>query len=450
MDKRLFKFLIPSLFGLLLFVIPLPYGKIIPLEGMASVNIGIGALADMLRIALSKHLMMLSMVIICGSAVVTLIATAVSRIARMPFKFFDSLFNVSPFWLVCRLLGGVITYMVVANVGPNILISEDSGGSMIHLIPSLLAVFFFTGYLLPLIVDFGMMDFLGTLISKHMYRLFKVPGRAAIDAISSWLGDGTLGVMITDTQYRNGYYTSKEAAIISVCFSLVSLPFSTVIADQLGLMPIFFKFYGAVCAASFACAIIIPRIYPLRKFVDTTYNGVTHQKEELKYEGNIYRHALDRAMDRASKAPSLGKILTDGAKFTMDLYFSLLPLCMAWGTIALIIANFTPVFSYISLPFEYLFEWCNIPNAAEAAPAVLVGFTDMFIPSIMVAGDDIAVITKFIIGALSVSQLLYLSETGAVILKSSIPLNLRDLFVIYLIRTAISLPIIIVIAKLLF
>ncbi len=450
MNRRFLKFLIPSLFGLLFFVVPLPYGKMIGVEGMASVNIGVGALADLLRTALSEYLMMLSMVVVCGSAIVTLITTIVARFTKIPSKFFDSLFNVTPFWLVCRLIGGLFTYMVIANVGPEIIISEDSGGSMIHLIPSLLAVFFFTGYLLPLIVDFGLMDLLGTLISKHMYRLFKVPGRAAIDAISSWLGDGTLGVMITDTQYRKGYYTSKEAAIISVCFSLVSLPFSTVIADQLGMMPIFFKFYGTVCIASFACALIIPRVYPLSKFVDTTYNNVEHRKEKLQFEGSIYCHALNRAMDRAENAPSLSKILGDGAKFTMDLYFALLPLCMAWGTIALIIANFTPIFSYISIPFEYIFELCNIPNATEAAPAVLVGFTDMFIPSIMVAGDHISEITKFIIGALSVSQLIYLSETGAVILKSNIPLNLRDLFVIYLVRTIISLPIIIVIAKLIF
>lgn len=417
---------------------------------MASVNIGVGALADLFRIVLRDHLMALSMVVISGSAVVTLITTLVARFVRIPFKFFDSIFNVTPFWLICRLLGGVFTYMVVMGVGAELIISEQSGGSMIHLIPALLGIFFVTGYLLPLIVDFGLMDFLGTLISRHMYRLFKVPGRAAIDAISSWLGDGTLGVMITDTQYRSGYYTAKEAAIISVCFSLVSLPFSTVIAENLGMMPIFLKFYGTVCIASFSCALIIPRIYPLRRFANTTYNNVEHKREVIDRERNIFRFALERALIRAEGAPSAGTIIKNGAKFTMDLYFSLLPLCMAWGTIALIITNFTPIFSYISLPFEWLFELCNIPNAAEAAPAVLMGFADMFIPSIMVSGSDVATITKFIIGALSVSQLLYLTETGAVILKSTIPLNLRDLFVIYLIRTAISLPIIIIIAKMLF
>ncbi len=369
---------------------------------------------------------------------------------KIPSRFFDSLFNVTPFWLLCRLTGGIFVAMVVSGVGPEIIISDQSGGAMIHLIPSLLAVFFFTGYLLPLIIDFGLMDFLGTLISKQMYRLFMVPGRAAIDAISSWLGDGTLGVMITNAQYRGGYYTAKEAAIISVCFSMVSLPFSTVIADQLGLMTIFLKFYGTVCLSSFACAVILPRIYPLCRFHNNTFNDVEHLKEESVCEGNIFRHALNKAIERADSAPSVGSVMREGLKFTMDLYFALLPLCMAWGTIALIITNYTPLFEYMSLPFRYLFELCNVPDAAVAAPAVLVGFADMFIPSIMVAGEEVSIVTKFIIGVLSVSQLIYLSETGAVILKSNIPLNLKDLFVIYLLRTFISLPIIIVVAKLIF
>ncbi len=444
--SKLSKFIIPSLFGLLLFVVPLPYGKIIPLEGISSVNIGVGALIDIFKIALSDYLLILSFLVIGSSALLSLVA----KFYRLPNAFLRSIFDVSPFWLVCRLLGGLFTTMVVFGFGPEVIISPDTGGSMISLIPSLLAIFFITGYLLPLVIDFGLMDFFGTIISKHMYRLFKVPGRSAIDAMSSWLGDGTLGVMITDTQYRAGFYTAREAAIISVCFSLVSLPFSTVIADQLNMMPIFVKFYGTVCVTSFACAVIIPRIYPISKIPNKTYNDIEHKRETPHSEGNIYRHAVECAVKRAQTAPSLNVIVKNGVKFTIDLYFALLPLCMAWGTIALIIANFTPLFTYVAAPIEWLFVWLNIPDAATAAPAVLVGFTDMFIPSIMVSGAEIAPMTKFIIGTLSVSQLLYLTETGAVILKSSIPLNVKDLFIIYLIRTVISLSIIIPVAKLLY
>ncbi len=446
-SAKLLRFIIPSLFGILFFIVPLPYGRIIPVEGMAPVNIGIGALADLFKILLKEHLMMISLVVICSSALLSVLALFVNY----GWDFLNKLFRVSPFWLVCRVLGALFTAMVVLGFGPEFIISADSGQTMIELIPSLLAIFFFTGYLLPLIVDFGFMDFVGTLISKYMYRLFRVPGRAAIDAISSWLGDGTLGVMITEAQYKGGYYTSREAAIIAVCFSLVSLPFSTVIAENLGLMSMFVPFYATVCLSSFVCALLVARIYPINRIPqDETFQGVPLKCEQRKDSGALLSRAIVRAVSRAQRAPSFRAIVVEGFKFTLDLYMALLPLCMAWGTLALIISNYTPVFEYLSIPFEYIFTLCGVPDAQEAAPAAMIGFTDMFIPSIMVSGDEIAPITKFIIGALSVSQLIYLTETGAVILKSSIPLNFKDLFVVFMIRTAISLPIIIVVAKLLF
>ena len=445
--NNLIKFLIPSFIGLLLFVIPLPYGNIIPLEGLSTYNIGIGFLAELIKIVFSDYLPTFAMIIIVMSALLSLIG----KVINIKNEFINSLLNVSPFWLICRILGAIFVVMAVFNIGPEFIISEATGQTMLSLLPSLLAIFFVSGFVLPLVVDFGLMDFLGILISKYMYKMFLVPGRAAIDAVSSWLGDGTLGIMITNTQYKQGYYTAKEAAIISVCFSLVSLPFSTVIADQLGFMPLFVPFYGTVCIASLACALIMPRIFPLNKFKNETYNNVEHLKEDLVPDNmNIFEFALDKALTRASNAPSFEQILNNGFKTVMDMYLALLPLVMAWGTLSLIVAEFTPFFHIISVPIVYVLKLLQIPNAIEAAPAVLVGFTDMFLPSIMVSSDNIAEITKFIIGALSISQLVYLTETGAVILKSDIPIKFKDLFLIFLTRTIIALPIITIAAKLIF
>ena len=47
-------------------------------------------------------------------------------------------------------------------------------------------------------------------------------------------------------------------------------------------------------------------------------------------------------------------------------------------------------------------------------------------PSILIA-DAHSEITRFVIGALSISQLIYLSEVGGVILGSKIPVSLGKL-----------------------
>lgn len=443
-SSSFYKFLIPSLIGLLLFIIPLPYGSMFSIEGLSSVNIGIGFLAELIKIALSNYLNYIALIVIVGSAILSILC----KFINIKNDFLKSVLDVNLFWLIFRILGGLFIAMTVLDFGPEFIKSEVTGQTILGVLPSLLAIFLVSGFLLPLVVDFGLMDLVGICISKFMYKIFKVPGRSAVDAISSWLGDGTLGIMITNTQYKQGFYTAKEACIISTCFSLVSLPFSTVIADQLGLMNLFVPFYATVCVASLACAIIMPRMFPLGNIKNATYNNVAHIKEDLiPNNENTFNFALSKAIDRASNAPSFTTIFKNGCKTVIDMYIALLPLVMAWGTLALIVAEFTPIFKWISIPVVFILKLLNVPNAVEAAPAVLVGFTDMFLPSIMVSGEGFDILTQFIIGALSITQLVYLTETGAVILKSDIPLNLKDLFVIFIIRTSIALPIITLLAN---
>jgi nucleoside recognition membrane protein YjiH len=53
-------------------------------------------------------------------------------------------------------------------------------------------------------------------------------------------------------------------------------------------------------------------------------------------------------------------------------------------------------------------------------------------------------VTSFVLAGLSVCQLIYVSEVGVIILRSSLPLSIGDLVIIFLLRTAITLPVLIV------
>ena len=59
-------------------------------------------------------------------------------------------------------------------------------------------------------------------------------------------------------------------------------------------------------------------------------------------------------------------------------------------------------------------------------------------------------LTRFFIATVSVTQLIYMSEVGGLILGTKLPLKIWDLFIIFLIRTIISIPIIAAIAHILF
>lgn len=442
-STKLLKFIIPSLIGLFLFVIPLPY--------KGNFSIGVGMMADQFKQNFGGILPGLMTLVILLSALLSLAATVLRPAFLVKPHFMKNLFDTTPLWLSLRLIGGLFAILTFFGLGPDIIVSPYTGGTILNdLLPTLATWFFFSGIFLPLLMDFGSMDFIGTLIRKVMKPLFKIPGRAAIDAIASWIGSGPVGVVITNKQYGQGFYTAKESSIIAVCFSLVSLPFAVFVASFLKLEHVFLQFYGAIAAASLVAALILPRIWPLNKKSDAYHPAVGKQiNEEVPPGRTIGSWALEKGVARASVAKRPAQIVLDGVKTVADVYFSLMPLVMALGTISLIIAEHTPIFTWISYPLIFLLEALQVPGAATAAPALLVGFADMFLPAILVANLEFE-ITRFIIGAISFTQLIYMTETGAIILKSEIPLTFKDLFILFLQRTAITLPVVVFIAHLVY
>lgn len=231
-------------------------------------------------------------------------------------------------------------------------------------------------------------------------------------------------------------------------FSIVSIPFCLLIANTVGIDYLFPAFYLCICVVGVVLAIIIARIPPISRIPDTYRKKTGKQlNEEVPDEKNVFAYAVEMSCARAEKF-SLRTVLSGGFEVVMGMLFDLIPIVAAWGTIALIIATYTPVFKWLSYPMGMYMSLFGVEEAFAVAPATLVGFADMFIPALLITGIA-SVKTKFIIGVLSLVQIIYLTEVGTIIIKSEIPLNLWKLFVIFLERTLIAIPVIVLMANLL-
>lgn len=429
-------FALPSLLGLLLFLAPMPDGD--------SVSIPIAILAKRIQQLTGDHLRGAITIIITASALASLLVAAYSPRWLRHRPLLNALFTIPPFWLAVRILGAVFAVMCFAQFGPDAIIAGNTGGLVLYeLLPILMSVFILAGLLLPLLLEFGLLELIGTLMTPLMRPVFGLPGRAAIDCAASWLGDGSVGIMLTSKQYEAGFYTQREAAVIGTNFSAVSITFCLVVISQVRLEHLFWEFYLTICAAGLAAALIVPRLPPLSRkpdqLVDHTAPG--GQGEAIPEGYGPLSWGLDRALHKAAGIGSLTRVAAGGLRNAVDMLLGLLPVVMAIGTTALVVAEHTPLFEYLGRPFLPLLEWLRIPDAEAASHTVLVGFADMFIPSIMAASlqDEM---TRFVIATLSVTQLIYLSEVGALLLGSSIPLRFRDLIAVFLLRTLVTLPVI--------
>lgn len=435
------KFIIPSIIGVLLFMIPIKY------EG--DVTIPIAIFSGMLVNFLGEYLVYIITGTMAISAILSLIATIVKPKFITNNKILSSLFTTTPLWLVSRVLGGIFGVLAAFQIGPQMIISGDTGAFVLNdLLTVLFSIFLFAGLFLPLLLNFGLLEFFGSLLTKIMRPVFKLPGRSSIDCITSWLGDGTLGIMLTSKQYEDGFYTEREAATISTTFSAVSITFSLVVINTVGLGNIFVPFYLTVTFAGIVAAVIVPRIYPLSKKKDTYYNGKTNKIDESIPEGyTSLSWGYEQAITKARKNSSIKEFFADGAKNVLDMWVGVLPVVMCMATIALIIATYTPLFKILGVPFIPILQLLQVPEAVQASQTLVVGFADMLLPSVVASTTITSEMTRFIVAAVSVTQLVYMSEVGGVLLGSKIPVNIKELIIIFIERTLITLPVIVLIAN---
>ncbi|MDD8058795.1 MULTISPECIES: YjiH family protein [Shewanella] len=386
--------------------------------------------------------------IVTAIVVLMAIASVLTKVINPQFirknHFLRTLLKVNLFWLTTRVLGAIFIVMVYLQIGPEAITSSATGGLVLNdLVPVLFSVFIFAGMLLPLLLNFGLLEFCGTLLTKIMRPIFNLPGRSAIDCMASWLGDGSVGILMTNKQYETRFYTEREAAVIGTTFSAVSITFSLVVISQVKLEHLFVPFYLTVCLAGIVAAIVVPKLPPLSWKKDTYIDNTPRHEDDESVPANhgVMSWGFEQAMQRASGAGGVKQVLVEGVKNVIDMIFGVIPVVMAIGTVALVLAEHTPLFNYLGMPFIPLLELLQIPEATAASKTIVVGFADMFIPSILASSIE-SDLTRFVIAALSVTQLIYMSEVGALLIGSKIPVNFFELFVIFILRTLVTLPVI--------
>lgn len=433
--KRILKFIIPSLVGALLFLAPVPYN--------GELTICISVILDVIRNALGfTFLTWAAVFLIVIGAIIVVIGSFFKPKFIMENDVLKATFVTEWYWALIRALGGILVIPVMFSFGPEWLIGPDTGGFVLFgLIAGILPIAFVATAAIPLLLNFGLMEFVGTFCSKFFNALFKIPGRAAIDCLTSFVGDTAVGTIMTNNQYINGYYNGRETAVIMTTFTSVSITFMLVIIQQVGLPDMFFPYLLALFLTYVVCAIIMPRIPPLSRKKDEYYNGVCNYDGKLHPDDcSLAKWAVVQAVEKANNnGLTAKKYLTDWAKNCCMILFTLNNLVMAIGTVTLVLAYFTPVFSWLGTPFVPLLELLQIPEADVVSTTLLAGFADMFIPAAIAGAQITSTFSKMLVAVLSVCQLIFMSETGSMILSTDAPIKFLDLVLIFLERTIIIL-----------
>ncbi len=347
---------------------------------------------------------------------------------------------------VAKVVGAVVGIMLLAGVGPAWLVRPDIGPFLfdklvvpIGLLVPLGAVF------LALLVGYGLLEYCGVLMQPIMRPLFRTPGRSSIDAVASFVGSYSLGLLITDRVYREGRYTGREAAVIATGFSTVSATFMVVVASTLDLMGSWLTYFWTALFVTFVVTAITVRIPPLSRISDAVAPGATPQPE-VDASGRRWAAAWEEAGAVVASAPPLGRTvlthLRDGLLMTM----AILPSILSIGLAGLLLATFTPVFDWLGYVFAPVAWVLQLPEPLLVGKAVAVGVAEMFLPALLVT--EAPAVVQFVVAVVAISQVIFFSALVPCVVATDIPVSIPQMLLVWFERVVLSLIVVTPIAYL--
>lgn len=411
--RNVLRLFVPSLLGILIFFVPLTIDghTTIPLDHMVT-----GA-----RRLLGAADGWYALALIVAGALHPLIT------GRWRRSVTDRVFTV----LKC--LGVIAAVMALSGWGPAALFEPDMLPFLfdklvisVGLIVPIGAVF------LALLISYGLLELIGVLMEPVMRPVWRTPGKSAIDAVASFVGSYSIGLLITNRVYQAGQYSAREAAIIATGFSTVSATFMIIVAKTLDLMVVWNLYFWLTLLITFLVTAITVRLPPLSRLDDTK-----SEADARVASGRRLSTAWQAGLSVAARAPGLRRNVALNVKEGLLMAIGILPSIMSVGLIGLLLAKYTPLFDWLGLVFYPVTALWGLDEARALAQAASAGLAEMFLPALLMGDAGFA--ARFATGVVSVSSVLFFSASIPCILSTSIPLSVGRIVVVWFLRTLLSL-----------
>ncbi|MDX8337255.1 YjiH family protein [Candidatus Cetobacterium colombiensis] len=346
--------------------------------------------------------------------------------------------KTSLFFTIAKLCGFAMGVSTFLSIGPKALFEKDMLPFLFDkLVTPLSVVIPLGGAFIIFLVGFGLLEFMGVLMENVMRPIFKTPGKSSIDAVASFVGSYSIGLLITNKVYTDGKYSLKEAAIIATGFSTVSATFMIVVAKTLDLIEIWNFYFWSCILITFLVTAITVRLFPLNKIPNIYYENQKFQ-DEIVEDGTIFGRAFLSGINSAQRNDESVCIqFLKNYKEGFIITAGILPSIMSIGLLGLVLAKYTPIFDfigYIYLPFTKIL---GFENPHLIAKALSTSIAEMFLPAILVTKEGM--LAKYVVAIVSISEILFFSASIPCILSTDIKIKVTDLIIIWIQRVILSL-----------
>ena len=337
--------------------------------------------------------------------------------------------------LIHYLVALLVVLAVWFQIPPAAVFSNpDIGGQILSLAGTVMLTVSICGGFIVLILKSGIVEFVGTLAEPLMKPLFKLPGAAAINCLSSYVVSAAVGVYMTDQYYENGVYNRREAVAASTCFATISVGYVGVLCSLGGINDM----YGTILGLTFVMVLVMTAItvhIPPICRIPAAYMEGTKAEETVQDDLPRLKRAVRAAAlkSREFDGKAFCDSIVSALKFSQKIIAYMIPIVI----VTLSLVHLTPLFTWLGKPIAPLLGLLGVPDAAQAAPAVLLGFIEVSLPTIAVS-TGVAAPAVFFTVLLSICQIIFMTEAGNAMLGAKFKMSFAELILIFLVRTVIA------------
>ena len=429
--KGLLKFLLFSGLGIFIFFVNVTINDNTTVLLIHAIN--------QLRALIGDPILRVVVMLCCVTVCITCLIAKFSKNPKSIFKTHhkkDTLFSY-----FCYATSAVFSVMIVFQVGPEFILDSRVGMATIGVAISSFTAIMVASFLVTLLVEFGLLEFLSKFIEPIMRVVFKIPGAAAIDALASFVASPAVGVMITNNFYKKGLYTQREACSITTSFAICSIGAFAFLANIAGAGAYFSQIVLTAFILHFVMAAIMVRLPILRWKKDIYIDGAVQTAEQRKpgrYSASTIPDAIREGAQRAegTSLTVFGSGVVNGIRFAQKVMAYVVSL----SVIFLFLAFYTPIVNIIGLPIAPILTLLGVPYAAEIAPGVLLGVFALSLPATLAGAAGVSAAAAFFVVILSTNQIIFFTESANAMLESEIPLSIPDLVITFLLRTVFMIP----------
>lgn len=336
-----------------------------------------------------------------------------------------------------KIVGVFIAFMVLFNIGPSFVLKESIGPFLYEKLAIPLSVLIPVGAVfLSFLIGFGLLEFIGVICRPIMRPIFKTPGKSAVDAVASFVGSYSIGLLITNRVYKNGGYTHKEAVVVATGFSTVSATFMIIVANTLGIIEHWNLYFWFTLAVTFIVTAITVQLPPIRFERNSTYQNQPYQ-EEIRREMPLLKESWLEAKLAVARSKTLIENVVENLRDGVTMTIAILPSIMSVGFLGLIVAEYTPIVEYISYVFYPFISIFPVQDVAILAQASTISVVEMLLPAAIAQTADLS--TRFTVAVLSVSAIIFFSSVVPVILSTEIKISVGKLVLIWFERVVLTL-----------